>query len=137
MNGGKKPASGERRKYIRYACKTEIKTIIDFNPDVARRAMGKLPPIVFRRGETAVVRDISEKGMSFELDHFLPEGMTIKIAIDNPVTPPIETGGRIVWAKKMPHGKEGYAMGLAYRYMREKHRRNLDKLITFLQSIPE
>ncbi len=136
MGEEEKSGGGERRKYIRYACKTELKAIIDFNPDVARRSHGKLPPVVFRSGETAVVRNISKKGIAFELEHFLPEGMTIKLAIENPITPPIQTGARVSWVKKLPKEK-GYVMGLAYRYMREKHRRNLNKLVEFLWSIPD
>ena len=31
----------------------------------------------------------------------------------------------------------GYVMGLIYRYMKAKHRRNLEKLVGFLESIPE
>jgi hypothetical protein len=134
---GEKGASGERRKYIRFACKTELKSIIDFNPDVARRAMGKLPPIVFRRGEIATVRNISEKGIALELGHMLAVGMTVKMAIENPVTPPIQTGARVAWAKKMRGGKKRYLMGMSFRYMREKHRRNLEMLIRFLETIPE
>jgi hypothetical protein len=134
----KKDLTGERRLYIRYACSGEFKTIIDFNPDVARRARsGKIPPIVFRRGEKAVVRNISEKGIAVELDHILTEGMTLKMALENPITPPIQTGARVVWAKKMSGGKGGYVMGMAFRYMREKHRRNLETLLGFLESIPE
>ena len=136
MGDEKKSGSGERRKYIRYACKTELKTILDFNPEVARRNHGKFLPVVFRKGETAVVRNISERGIAFELEHLLPEGMTIKIAIENPITPPIQTGARVLWVKRLPKEK-GYVIGLVYRYMREKHRRNLGRLIGFLQSIPK
>lgn len=137
MSNGNKAPNIERRKYIRYSCKTELKTIIDFNPDVARRSSGKFPPVVFRKGEHGIIRDISEKGLSIELEHVLPEGMVIKIAIENPVTPPIQTGARIMWAKKISGAKNRYVMGLAYRYMREKQRRYLESLIEFLQSIPE
>lgn len=137
MSREKKGPSGERRKYIRYACKTELKTIIDFNPDVARRSTGKFPPIVFRRGEKGAVRNISEKGVAIELDHMLVAGMTVKMALENPITAPIQTSARVVWAKKMRGGKKRYLMGMTFRYMREKHRRNLEKLIQFLQTIPE
>ena len=130
-------AAVERRKYIRYACGTELKAIIDFNPDVARRAQGKLPKIEFRKGEKGVIRNISIRGISIELDHVLPEGITIKMAVNNPVTPPIKTGARVVWSKKLSGPREGYVMGMTYRYMREKHRRNLEKFIDFLQAIPE
>jgi hypothetical protein len=134
----KKDVTGERRSYIRYACKSELKAIIDFNPDVARRSRsGKMPPIVFRRGEKGTIRNISTTGIAIELDHILAEGMTLKMALENPITPPIQTGARVVWAKKMPRNKDGYLMGLAFRYMREKHRRNLEKLLGFLESIPE
>ncbi len=133
----KRPATGERRKFIRYACRTELKAIIDFNPDVARRALGKLPPIVFRRGEAGTIRDISEKGIAIELEHFLPEGMLVKMAIDNPATPSIETDARVVWSKKLPGEKRGYVMGMTFRHMKNKHQRNLEKLIDFLRSIPE
>lgn len=137
MGQKKKNATGERRQYIRYACKAEFKAIIDFNPDVARRSMGKLPPIVFRRGERVTVRNVGEKGISIEGDRIMPEGLILKISLENPVTPPIQTGARIIWVKKRAKGKSGYVMGLAFRYIREKHRRNLEKLIEFLQSIPD
>jgi hypothetical protein len=137
MDREEKTTTGERREYVRYACRTELKTIIDFNPHVARRASNKLPPMTFHRGEIVTVRNISQKGISIELEHFLPEGMTIKMSIDNPVTPPIETRGRVIWTKESPGEKEGYIVGMAFRYMRDKHRRNLDKLIEFLQTIPE
>jgi hypothetical protein len=137
MGSSKKVDSGERRKYIRYACSTKVKAIIDFNPDVARRSLGKFPPIVLRRGETGPITDISEKGMAIELEHLLPEGLTIKLAIENPVTGPIVTGARVVWSKKLSGKKRGYAMGMVFRYMRKKHQRNLDKLIEFLHTIPE
>ena len=137
MNKKKGNGDGERRKYIRFACKAEFKAIIDFNADVARRSTGRFPAIVFHPGEKGIVRDISEKGISIELDHVLPEGMILKVAMENPITPPIQTGARIVWAKKLPKDKDGYVMGLTFRYMREKHRRNLEELIEFLQSIPE
>ena len=130
-------SSGERRRYIRFACKTEFKAIIDFNPDVSRRSTGRLQPIVFQRGEKGLVRDISERGIQIELEHILAEGMTLKIALENPVTPPIQTGARVVWAKKLSSGRDGYAMGMTFRYMREKHQRNLEKLLSFLESIPE
>lgn len=132
-----KPATGERRKFIRYACRTELKSIIDFNPDVARRTLEKLPPIVFRRGESGTIRDISEKGISVELEHFLPEGMIVKMAIDNPATPSIETDARVVWSKKLSGGKREYVMGMTFRHMKNKHQRNLEKLIAFLRNIPE
>ncbi len=137
MGKKEKSPGGERREYIRYACKTELKTIIDFNPDVARRATGKLPPIVFRRGEKGAVRNISLRGIAIELEHMLAQGMTLKIALENPITPPIQTGARVVWAKKLPGRDGGYLMGLSFRYMRERHRRNLEKLVQFLHSIPE
>lgn len=137
MGNRKKNSSGERRRYIRFACKTEFKAIIDFNPDVSRRSTGRLQPIVFKRGEKGAVRNISEKGVQIELEHILAEGMTLKMALENPITPPIQTGARVLWAKKLSKKKDGYAMGLAFRYMREKHRRNLEKLISFLESIPE
>lgn len=137
MRKGKRNASGERRKYIRYACKAEFKAIIDFNPAAARRSTGKLQPIIFQRGEKGIIRNISEKGIAIELEHILAEGMILKIAIENPITPPIQTGARVLWAKKFAEEEGGYAMGLAFRYMREKHRRNLEKLISFLESIPE
>ena len=137
MKTGKKVVSGERREYIRYSCRTQVKAIIDFNPEVARRSLGKFPPIVFRRGETGPITDISEKGMAIELEHILPDGLTIKLAIENPVTSPIVTGARVVWSKKLAGKKPGYAMGMVFRYMREKHRRNLDRLIEFLDTIPE
>ena len=137
MGDAKKNSSGERRRYVRFACKTEFKAIIDFNPDVSRRSTGRLQPIVFKRGEKGVVRDIGEKGVQIELEHILAEGMTLKMALENPVTPPIQTGARVVWAKKLSGDKGGYAMGLVFRYMTEKHRRNLLKLMNFLDSIPE
>ena len=137
MERKEKDVSGERRRYIRYACRTEVKAIIDFNPDIARRSLGKLQPIVFRRGEMGAITDISEKGVAIELDHILPEGLTIKLAIENPVTGPIVTGARVVWSKKLNKGKRGYAMGMVFRYLRGKHRRNLDNLIKFLHTIPE
>jgi hypothetical protein len=137
MGGGKETAGIDRRKYIRYACKTELKAIVDFNPSAADRTTGKLQPIVFHKGETAEVVNISEKGISLEMDHFLPKGMTMKMAIDNPIAPPIQTGGRIMWVKKIRGTKNRCVMGLAFRYMREKHRRNLDKLIEFLRTIPK
>lgn len=137
MKTEKKDVSGERRKYIRYSCRTQVKAIIDFNPDVARRSLGTFPPIVFRRGEIGAITDISEKGMAIELEHMLPDGLTIKLAIENPVTSPIVTGARVVWSKKLAGKKRGYAMGVMFRYMREKHRRNLDRLIEFLDTIPE
>ncbi|RJP63959.1 MAG: PilZ domain-containing protein [Candidatus Abyssobacteria bacterium SURF_17] len=137
MDKEKEPVTGERRRYVRYACKMELKAILDFNPDVARRTSGKLPPIVFRRGETAVARDISEKGIAIETERFLPEGMIIKIAVENPFTPPIETDARIVWSKKLPGEKRGYILGMAFRHMRDKHRRNLEHLLEFLEEIPE
>jgi hypothetical protein len=127
----------DKREFIRYACKTKLKAIIDFNPEAARKSLGKVPPIEFHKGETAVARNISLKGISLELDHFLPAGVTVKMAIENPVTPPIQTGGRIIWAKKSSGKKGTCLVGLAFRYMREKHRRNLEKLIEFLHSIPE
>ena len=134
----KKDTTGERRTYIRYACKTEFKAIIDVNSDIARRSgSGKMPPIVFRRGEKGTVRNISTTGVAIELDHILAEGMTLKMALENPITPPIQTGARVVWAKKLSRSKGGYAMGMVFRYMREKHRRNLNKLIDFLDTIPE
>jgi hypothetical protein len=129
--------TGERRKYIRFACKTELKAIVDFNPDIARRALGKLPPFMFRRGEHGVIRDVSEKGIAIEADHLLPEGLTIKMAIDNPITPPIETGAKIVWSKELSDDTRKYAMGMSYWHMKEKQRRNLEKLIAFLQTIPD
>lgn len=134
----KKKVTGERRSYIRYACKSELKAIIDFNPEVARRARsGQMPPVVFHRGEKAIVRNISTTGIAIELDHILAEGIILKIALENPITPPIQTGARVVWAKKLSRGKGGYVMGLVFRYLREKHRRNLETLIGFLESIPE
>ena len=86
---------------------------------------------------TGPITDISEKGMAIELEHILPDGLTIKLAIENPVTSPIVTGARVVWSKKLAGKKPGYAMGMVFRYMREKHRRNLDRLIEFLDTIPE
>jgi hypothetical protein len=136
MNENKGSADGEKRKYIRYACRAEFKAIIDFNADVARRATGRFPTIVFHPGEKCIVRDISEKGISIETDHVLPEGMILKMAMDNPITPPIQTGARIVWTKELPDDSGGYVMGLTFRYMREKHRRNLEELLEFLKSIP-
>ncbi len=130
-------AQGERRKYIRYACRIELKTIIDFNTDVARRALGKLPHVHFRKGETAVVRDISEKGISLELHHLLPEGMLMKVAIENPVAPPIESVARVVWSRKLAKNGNRYAMGMQFRGMKDKHRKSLNKLLAFLQHIPE
>lgn len=127
----------ERRQYVRYSCRTELKTIIDFNPGVARRIKQKVPSIEFRKGETGAVRDISEKGISIELGHLLPEGMIIKIAIDNPVSPPIETVARVVWSKKLSGKKKRYLIGMAFRHMKEKHRKNLKELFQFLQNIPE
>ena len=132
----KRSDTGERRKYIRYSCNTELKAILDFNTDVARRTSSKLPPIVFRKGQTAVVRNISEKGISIEVGQFLPAGMMMKISINSPVTPPIETDARIAWSNELPNG-QGYVLGMAFRHLREKHRRNLDKLLHFLQEIPE
>lgn len=129
--------TGERRKYIRYSCKTELKAIIDFNTDVALRTFTKLPPIVFRRGEAGTVLNLSLKGLSLELEHFLPKGMMIKIAIDNPITPPIETDARVVWSKKPPKKSQAYTIGMAFRHMKDKHKRNLEKLIDFLKGIPE
>ncbi len=137
MKRSKKQFTGERRKYIRHACAPEMKAIVDFNIDVARRSPGRLPPMAFRRGEKGTIRNISDRGISIELDGFLPEGMTIKMAIDNPVTSPIETGGRVVWSKKVAEHRERYVMGMTFRYMRDRHRRNLDKLIDFLRTIPE
>jgi len=127
----------ERRKYIRYACTTKLETIVDFNPEVARRALGKYPPITFHKGEKATIRNISLKGILIELGHLLPAGIIIKIAIDNPVTPPIKTGARVIWSKKQSGSDKGYVMGMAYKYMRERHRRNLEKLLEFLQEIPD
>ena len=132
----KRRATGERRKYIRYSCNTELKTILDFNSAVARRASGRPPSIVFRKGQTAVVRNISEKGIALEVGQFLPAGMVMKISINSPVTPPIETDARIAWSSEIPSG-QGYVLGMAFRHMREKHRRNLDRLLHFLQAIPE
>ena len=136
MSEEKNPEGIDRREYIRYACKPKLKAIVDFNTDAARKALGKLPPIVFHKGEAALAVNISRKGMSLEISHFLPEGMMIKITIENPVTPPIQTGGRIMWTKRVPGSKDACVIGLSFRYMGEKHRRNLDKLIKFLQSIP-
>ncbi len=127
----------DRRQYIRYTCKTEFRAIVDFDAEAARKALGTVPPIVFHRGETATVRNISTKGISLELDHFLPPGMTMKMAIANPITAPIQTGARIMWSKMLPGPHPKCIVGLAFRYMREKHRRNLQRLIEFLQSIPE
>jgi hypothetical protein len=137
MNQKNQHDGEEKRKYMRYACTTELETIVDFNPEVARRALGKYPPITFRKGEKAAIRNISQKGISIELDHLLPAGITIKIAIDNPVTPPIKTGARVIWSKKQSGSDKGYIMGMVYKYMREKHRRNLEKLLEFLQEIPD
>ncbi len=132
----RKSDTGERRKYIRYSCSTELKAILDFNTDVARRTSSKLPLIAFRKGQTAVVRNISEKGISLEVEQCLPAGIIMKISINSPVTPPIETDARIAWSNPLPNGR-GYVLGVAFRHMREKHRRNLDKLLHFLQGIPE
>lgn len=137
MGKGRETAGIDRRKYIRYACKTELKAIVDFNPSAAARTPGKLQSIVFHKGESATVLNISEKGISLELDHLFPIGMTMKIAIDNPITPPIQTNGRIMWVKKIRGTNNRCVVGLAFRYMREKHRRNLGKLIEFLQAIPK
>jgi hypothetical protein len=137
MSKGTPPEGIDRREYIRYACKTKLKAIIDFNPEAARKTLGKVPPIVFHKGEPALAKNISKKGMALEINHYLPEGMTIKISIENPITPPIQTGGRIVWVKRVPGSKDACEIGLAFRYMREKHRRNLDELIKFLQTIPD
>ncbi|GAB4334983.1 MAG: hypothetical protein Kow0099_07310 [Candidatus Abyssubacteria bacterium] len=122
---------------MRYACRIELKTIIDFNPDVARRALGTLPTIDFRRGETALIRDISERGLSLESDHLLPEGMLMKIAVENPVAPPIEAVARVVWSKKLTENDTKYAMGMEFRNMKDKHRKNLNTLVAFLKNIPE
>ena len=137
MSKKKENTDGERRKYIRYACRAEFKAIIDFNADVARRSTGRFPAIEFHPGEKGVVRDISEKGISIELNHIMPDGMILKVAIENPITPPIQTGARVVWAKKLQKEEDGYVMGLTFRYMRERHRRHLEELIEFLRSIPE
>lgn len=132
----KRPGTGERRKYIRYTCSTELKAILDFNTDVAHRTSSKLPQVVFRKRQTVVVRNIGEKGISLEVGQFLPAGMLMKISINSPVTPPIETDARIAWSKELPNG-QGYVLGMEFRHLREKHRRNLDKLLHFLQEIPE
>lgn len=129
--------TGERRKYVRYACETEIKAVVDFNPDVARRTFGKLPPIVFRRGQRGTVRDISEKGLSIEVDDLLPDGMILKIAVENPVTVPVESAARVVWSKKIADAGQRYAIGMVFRNMKDRHKRNLDKLLQFLRNIPE
>jgi len=137
MSKGKKPEGIDRREYIRYACRPKLKAIVDFNPEAARKALGKLPPIVFHKGEAALTKNVSKNGMALEINHFLPEGMTIKLSIENPITAPIQTGGRIMWVKRVPGSEDACVIGLAFRYMGEKHRRNLDKLVKFLQSIPD
>jgi hypothetical protein len=137
MNQEKDRATGERRRYVRYTCRTTLKTIIDFNLDVARRTKKKVPHVVFHRGEEGTVRNISEKGISIELDHLLPESVMLKMSIENAIAPPIETSARVMWARKSPDQEGKYIMGLAFKYMREKHRRNLAQLIEFLKTIPE
>jgi hypothetical protein len=136
MERGKESDIGERRRYIRYSCNIEMKAIIDFNTSVAHRTFDRLPRISFRKGETTIIKNISEKGISVQLEHFLPEGMMIRIAINNPVTPPIETDARVAWSKKLSD-EEGYVLGMAFRHMRDRHRRNLERLIDFLKEIPE
>jgi len=131
-----KSNTGERRKYIRYSCNTELKAILDFNVNVARRAASRLPAIAFRKGQTAVVRNLSEKGIAVEVEQFLPEGLMLKIAINSPVTPPIETDARIAWSSQLAD-EQRYVLGMEFRHMREKHRRDLDRLLHFLQEIPE
>ena len=87
MQKGNERPGIDRRKYVRYACKAKLKTIVDFDPAAASKPTGKLPPIVFQRGESAFATNISQKGICLELDHFLPESMTLKIAIENPSGP--------------------------------------------------
>ncbi|RJP15272.1 MAG: PilZ domain-containing protein [Candidatus Abyssobacteria bacterium SURF_5] len=136
-DNGKKAKTGERRKFMRYSCKTSLKGILDFNPSGASRKTVKAQDIQFQKGETAYILNISERGLALELDHSLPPGLMVKIAIENPVAPPIETDGRVVWADKLTTKTQGYIIGMSFRHMREKHQRNLQRLITFLQNIPE
>lgn len=134
---GKETKRGERRKYLRYACRTSLKTILDFNPTGADRDALKAQQITFSKGEEGSVLNISERGMAIELSHLLPAGLMLKIAIESPVTPPIETDARVVWADRLTTAKRGYIVGMSFRHMKDKHRRNLLRLIKFIQDIPE
>jgi c-di-GMP-binding flagellar brake protein YcgR len=132
-----KTRTGERREFVRYACKIAFKTILDFNPSGAARDSVKAQDIEFSKGETGSALNISERGMAIELQHSLPSGLLLKVAIENPVAPPIETDARVVWADRLTTKKEGYIIGMKFRHMKEKHQRNLQRLIEFLQNIPE
>ena len=132
-----KRKTGERREFIRYACRISLKTILDFNPSGAARDAFKAQDIEFTKGENGTALNISERGMAVELQHILPPGLMLKISIENPVSPPIETDARVVWSDRLTTKKEGYIIGMQFRHMREKHQRNLQRLIEFLCNIPE
>ncbi len=129
--------TGERRKYVRYACKIELKAIIDFNPAGEDKNVIKSQEIQFSKGEMGSILNISERGMAVELEHILPRGLLLKVAIENPTTPPIETDARVAWSDRLVSKPDGYIIGMQFRHMKEKHQRNLQRLIEFLQSIPD
>lgn len=134
---GRTLKTGERREFIRYACKISLKTILDFNPSGAARDAVRAQDIEFQKGEIGYALNISERGMAIELDHTLPPGLLLKLSIENPAAPPIETDARVVWADRLATKKQGYIIGMTFRHMREKHQRSLQQLIQFLQKIPE
>jgi c-di-GMP-binding flagellar brake protein YcgR len=114
-----------------------LKTILDFNPSGAARDTVKAQDIEFRKGETGFVLNLSERGMAIELEHTLPAGLLLKLSIENPAAPSIETDARVVWADRLTTKKQGYIIGMTFRHMKEKHQRSLQQLIQFLQKIPE
>jgi c-di-GMP-binding flagellar brake protein YcgR len=133
----KRQQTGERRKFVRFTCRIELKTILDFNPTGQSKNEVKAQEIEFHKGETGTVLNISERGMAIELGHMLPKGLLMKVAIANPVGPPIETDARVVWSDRLTTKKEGYIVGMQFRHTKEKHQRNLQRLIEFLKNIPE
>lgn len=73
------------------------------------------------------INDISEKGMRFTTDIFIPEENKVKLRLF--LDSPLELDARTVWAKEI--GKGNYVMGLEFTGDSEVNGRNIPRLINW------
>lgn len=76
-----------------------------------------------------LTRDISEGGLSMISEEYIPQASQMSVRINLAPDHPIEVGGEVRWAWRMPHSYH-YEVGLAFTDVSSAARRELSEYVS-------
>lgn len=98
-------AVGDKRKFKRIEFREPVQYRI-----VDGQAMEGLPPLFYTG---TVSCDLSEGGIKFRCDDYIPSQVTVEVMITLPEEALLEIEGQVAWIQKLPHA-DGYLLGIEF-----------------------